>query len=265
MIYIHLIIFLIFIFFLINNNQILKEELDSIISKNSPLKIRILFYIICIIIYLIIKKIPKKNKTYYITIIILLLLIIIEIKLLPKYKIDNIIHLKKIYNNLNTGDLVLFRSYNSYDLPDFVIFRLITSLLSDNYFSHIGIIVKINNKPYIMECSQEILFCSYSKKLKNGSVLIEPYKRIKEYYGDIYIVKNNLHKYINDNDNILFFEKYKKCKYLEDLLICTTFINKFLYKNNITNKNKKIILPSEFLNKNFYKINYQMYNLYKII
>ena len=263
MIYIHLIIVLIIIFLSINNNQILREKLDNVISNKNSYKVKILFFIINLLIYLIAYKISKNNKIHLVIIILLFILIVTEIKLIPRCKIDDIVEVNDIVDDLNTGDIILFRAFKSNDITDFFIFRLFASLLTNN-FSHVGIVVKINNKSYIMECSQEYLHCSYSNIIKNGTVIAEPSKRLNEYYGNIYIIKNNLHNYIDNNSILPFFEKYKNCKYLEDLLVCTTFVNKFLYKNNITKKNSKIILPSYFIDKNLYNIDYKIYKIYKI-
>ena len=269
MLYRDLILILTLIFLSINQNEIFKEKIDKIYSNNNLL-ISILGIILIILLLIIVKMIQKKikiNIIYIIIISLLFSLIIIEIKLIPNYKINRCIKINDLYNNLNIGDIVVFRSYSSPDIFNFLIFRIFTSLLSSSnkYFSHIGIIVKINNIPYIMECNQEKLYCSYSKHIKSGPAITKIDNRIKNYLGSVYIIKTNLYKYINPNTIIPFFEKYKKCNYLQDLLICTTFINKFLYKNNITNKESKIILPSAFFNKKFYNIDFKINNIYKII
>lgn len=81
------------------------------------------------------------------------------------------------YNDLDTGDLIFFRSKKYHKIMSF----LYNIGLTEFEYTHVGIILKKNNKLYI---------CESNKKLKSGErgcAIVEFCNRIRNYKGDHFI------------------------------------------------------------------------------
>ena len=137
------------------------------------------------------------------------------------------------------------------------------SVASNIFFGHIGMVVKLDNTPYIFECTEDYYYCDYSKKIKNGIIFHKAYDRIKNYSGRVYLSRNNLYEYIKNVDIFQFMKKYGHFSYLEHYFSCTSTISNFLYNLNII-KDKFIYLPNSFIYSNLYKIDYKTIENIKI-
>ncbi len=155
-------------------------------------------------------------------IIILILIIIIIKRILLLYKKCN-------NDNIKTGDIVLFRTKN--------ISKLIIP------FTHIGMIIFIDNKPYILEThsKNDPLNTGVSTE---GVNIYNFYDRINTYEGHIYLLKlkkplNNIQK----NKLITSIDKYKKIKFIKNY---KNYYKKYCLINLFKNTNKGMIC-SEFI------------------
>jgi hypothetical protein len=210
-----------------------------------------------------------KNILYIISIIIIFILIkyiyyYITIKLKHQY-----INIDKCVNIINTGDLVLFIC-NIENKGDLLV-RL------NSYFSHCGMIIEIDNYKYILELTTE----ENENYLNDNVNLVEFNKRVKNYKGEVYILKCN-------NINISKYKKhilnhmhiYKKYKYDNNLyfnylkaifnfktnipdMFCSEFYYHILTKLGLVHplNNNKIITPIDIYNLKIYDKN----KFYKII
>jgi hypothetical protein len=269
--YIILLIIFIEIIYLIYSKEILSEKIDHIYSNEGFKSLKIISTIFIIFLIIIIYYISKYiEKVYKINKYVCILFIIITFLSLIEYKLSTNINYSNVTNNiddeidkLTTGDFVLFRSYHSYDIPELFFYRCISSLFSKIYFGHIGIIIKINNISYILESTEDYYNCEYSKKYKNGFILHKAYNRIKNYDGRIYISKNNLHEYINNDQIYTFCEKYKDLSF--NNIGCCKFVITFLYHCNIIKYNYLLLLQYDIINKiNMYNVDYIIYENIKI-
>ena len=227
-----LIIFIEIIYLIFFCKELFKEKIDYIVSNEGNVYVKIISVCLIILFFLIIcyftKYIEKKYNIFFIytfILIILSLLLIIENKLKTNVQFSNITgDINEVLNNTTTGDFILFRSYHSYDIPDLFFYRYLSALYSNVFFGHIGIIININNKPYILECDDEFFKSEITNKRKNGVIYHKAYDRINNYYGNVYICKNNIEKFIDNNDIINFMEKYKNISFLENNISCVIFI-----------------------------------------
>lgn len=157
-------------------------------------------------------------------IILFIIIIIIQKKLLLYKKCNN--------NNIKSGDIVLFRSKNKDYLTELII-----------NFTHIGMIIFIDNKPYILEThsKNDPLNIGISTE---GVNIYNFYDRINTYKGHIYLLKlkkplNN----IQEKKLLTNIDKYKKIKFIKNY---KNYYKKYclikLYKN--TNKG---MICSEFI------------------
>jgi len=259
-----LFIIIISIYLFINNNEIFKEKIDYIYSHEGNKTVKILSCIIIILLLFIIYYIGyyiennfKINKFIIITLIIIIIIIFIEYKLSSNLRYSSIeSNLDDVLSKTTTGDFILFRSYHSYDIPELFFYRYCNAIFSDIFFGHIAMIIKINNIAYILECTEDYYYCEYSKCKKNGVIFIKAYDKIKNYYGRVYLSRNNLEKYINNNYIYKFLDKYKNYSFLENNITCITLFLNFFNELNILKKKYNFILPYYFTKKNIYKINY---------
>ena len=224
------------LYFLSNYSEIRKERVDYIISPDSNkfIKIRSLMlllflFIMTFIIASFIGNHTRVNKY------IIFVFIIITITNYAEFKLKKNIHFSNTEKELDvaleesrTGDFVLFRSYHSCDIIEFFVMRHLISLYSTIYFSHIGMIMKDGNKTYIVENENDKLYCLHHKYTKDGPVIVDAKKRIKEYEGRVYLSKNNLHKFIESSQIYDKFKKYEHYTFLQDGIICVHLISNIL-------------------------------------
>jgi len=269
-------IFLIFVellFLFFNSNELFKEKIDYIISPEGNVGIKILSIILLILFILAVYYSTQYiNKRFFIDKIISVIFIILTITILIEYKLSTNPKFSTIENNTRealskstTGDFVLFRSYHSYDIPELFFYRYLNSLFCNIFFGHIGIIVKQNGIPYILECTEDYYKSELNNDYKNGVIYHKAYDRIQKYSGTVYLTRNNIDKFI-DNDKIReFMDKYKNYTFLEKNISCITLIIKFLEYFKLLKNKIMFMLPYDFTNKEIYKIDYQPVENIKIM
>jgi hypothetical protein len=172
------------------------------------------------------------------------------------------ININKLYESCNTGDIILYDI--PYEIPD--IFHIIPT-----YFfgmNHIGIIYKTNNEIYLLECDYDNNnYCNFSKKRKNGVVLMKLKDRINTNKNCILFVKTNFHNYINNGTIINFVEKYNNVCYMENNFNCITTVIQFFKESNLLkDKSKNILLYVYYeiiLDKDFYNFPFEC-EIYKL-
>jgi len=87
--------------------------------------------------------------------------------------------------NGKTGDLILFKSNHSHDLPDFLMFRLIPVNITNDIWNHIGILYRdpTTDDLYIWESKDEKGHDLYTNKKKTGVMMGRFQDIIKNYEG----------------------------------------------------------------------------------
>jgi hemin uptake protein HemP len=261
---------LIYIFF--NSSELFSEKIDYIISHEGNMHIKfisiLLITIFIISIYYFINFIKKKyniNKLILYIFIILTFIIIIEYKLSTNKYLSNIENsIEEALNKSTTGDFILFRSYHTYDIPELFFYRYLNSLSSQVFFGHIGIIIKKNGVSYIMESTEDYYNCEINNKYKNGFIFHKAYNRIKDYSGRVYLCRNNLEKFIDNNKINNFINKYKNINFLENNIACIKLIILFLYDCNILKYNYSFLRLYSFISDDIYKIKYESLENIKI-
>ena len=260
----------------LNHNEMVKEQIDDVYSKNSNTNINILtMFILTLLlslIYTVAYFIQRKTRMNP---FLLFLFVAIQVIVYIEYKLETNLKwtrtedsLENALSKCKTGDFLFFRCYHSYDILGLLFYRYFYSMISDTYFGHIGMIVKIEDTPYILECTQDYHTCEYSGKYKSGVVLNKAYDRIKDYYGRIYLSRNNLHNYLTETDIHKCIQKYSNHSYLENNITCSDLMIKLLYECNLLKKEYSFIRISDFTHKDIYRIDYsvqeniKMTNLY---
>lgn len=146
---------------------------------------------------------------------------------------NNFIFKYKNYNEneIKSGDLILFLPYDHYSIS-----RLYKNII----FQHYGIIVKINEKLYILECTNDMLY--KNKKYCSNIYCTELEPRISAYSGNILISKLNKKLSIEQDNNLIQFAltciKYHNSKdYYTYISKISTFLH--FYHNFEYNDTKK--------------------------
>jgi len=171
----------------------------------------------------------------YVILIILILLPVIYKKLYEnKQKHIKVYDYKTI--EYNTGDVIFFkwRDVNFFNNSQYTLQNygedIIRVLYDGNTFSHVGVIIVINDIPYIYELVENFIYkkelrCYYSKKkLKNKfnvtpHAVLHPLKDIETYNGDVFIMKCN--QEINSKQIFNMLKKFTKAKrFVPMILIC---------------------------------------------
>ena len=244
--------------------EIFKIKLNNIFNFNFefyhiPIIIIILSFI-SISIYIC--YLFKINIICYFTLIILYLILYLEYQIdINKsiYKKD--ININNLYEIFNTGDIVMF------DIP-----RKNSSIVNfiPTYFfgiNHVGIIYKINNEIYLLECDSKDNYCYFSKKKKNGVALSKLKDKIYQNESFTFFVKTNIHNYINNETVFDFIKKYGHISYMENNFNCITTIMQFFKETNLLkDANQNILLYvyyEKIFDKNLYNFPFE-YEIYKL-
>ncbi len=218
---------LLLIFIIIMLYFFIKSNIDN------KILISILFIIIIYIVLLNVNEKFEKNKNFS----------------------QNYIEPKILQDELNTGDIVLFKCYE-YDSIDTPLYLFILSLFQNTFFSHIGIIYKdSNNETFIIESNGDPSYCELSKKIKNGFQFKKFINRIEETkIHRVHIVKNNIYQFIDNNKIINWINKYKNHKFLEDNINCIGLVVSFLQENNLLKNQFMPYLFEDLINPLNYNI-----------
>jgi hypothetical protein len=141
---------------------------------------------------------------------------------------------ENIVNNLNTGDIVLFRYYQLDNIGDFII--QFPCLYQDIFTTHIGMIYKDNenNKITIIETNSDCIHsCEYKNKTK-GVKCIDFIKRCNNSpFHRIHVVKSNLHKFIDNDKFKESIKKYHDYDFNENGVYCIKLIVNILNENGV--------------------------------
>lgn len=186
-----------------------------------------------------------------------------------------LIKYKNIYKEAETGDLIIYR-WNIVDVG----FRMFSK------FSHVGMIVKKNNKLYLLETHPDENKNKKHKKNNDGVHLYLLKNRIEDYDGECFLAKlntncdreqltNNIIKNLNEYKNIPFDASFRDLfvyNYFRNFItrqspassvnsvhectvpnkqtmFCSEFIAYVLYKNSIYTHDKNLasLNPGSFL------------------
>lgn len=155
----------------------------------------------------------------------------------------------------HTGDIILFRSYRSYDLPEYFISRLLPASVCDTYFGHVGLVLVLDNKVHILECIVEDYYSKLTHSTKNGVILQPAFERMSSYSGRVHYLPTNIHRFVNSQQILEYVlaNNWHKKHYFEDGFLCTTIVNKVLQYFQVFHGKKSLILtPGSFLNPHNY-------------
>jgi hypothetical protein len=198
----------------------------------------ILISIIIILIYIIYLFFPNNNKHC------------------TNYALYKKILLNNVINDIKPGDLLLFSS-NKYNI--------ITRTFGNSTFSHIAIVIQINNKLYTLEMVEDDYI--YPGNVQHTGVITIPLEdRIQYYNGQIYLASlihplntqqiNKLNLYKDKNykfltkKNVIFLFNAKN-KLLGNERFCSEFISEILHNINISSipyQSDKTKLQTEIIN-----------------
>jgi hypothetical protein len=199
----------------------------------------ILLFIILILLFIIYLFIPKQiNKECK------------DFKLFKKIMVNNIL------KDIKPGDLLLFSSNN---------YSIITRTFGNSTFSHIAIVISIDNKLYTLEMVQDDFVYPGNKK-NTGIITIPLEDRIRYYNGHVFLA--SLIKPLNNNQidilnsykdkNYIFLNKKNiiwlfnaKNKLLGNERFCSEYIAEILnniYISDIPYKSYKFHLQTAIIN-----------------
>ena len=111
------------------------------------------------------------------------------------YKIYKKILYSNVISQVKSGDLVFF---------DNTLTSIYERTFGHPQFSHIGIIVEINNEIYISDCNPDDVFINNKKIINKGLNLVPFYDRIYNYNGYVYI--SSLKHPLTQNNHLIHLE-----------------------------------------------------------
>jgi hypothetical protein len=176
-------------------------------------------------------RIFKIHGLLFAVLVVLSLLLFLNHKLFANHGLtDKSKRLDEAMKELKTGDIIIFETPKT--LGNY--FMLVPVLALN--ICHIGIVVRDKDRLYVLDSDVNDAYCHYSKRTKNGVMLIDFAERIRE-YDDSYIIKTNLREYVRDEDLFAFIDKYSDKKYMESGINCMTLILLFLHELKLSVEN----------------------------
>lgn len=205
----------------------------------------IITYIFLLLLVIYIYKTPNEKKIKIILIMIsitfLILFIINQRMLTNKNLTKKYIKPKTLSKSLNTGDIVLFKSYTLDSIGQPLLYAVLT--IQEVYFNHVGIIYKKSDgEIFLIESCFKEHDCKLSNIKKNGFVMSKFVDRIKNFdYNRIHVYKSNLHKYIDIQKLDNSIAKYKDYSYLHNNIHCISLVTNIFQENGLMKQNNNII------------------------
>lgn len=197
------------------------ESIDTFINYKGVIDLKIIFVCLVITIGYFLYRLNPKMRIYTISTILFIhiSLYIIYVKKTKKLETNSkkvsFDRLKKI---AQTGDIILFKTNDSWDIPEFYFYRLLPVVFLDNQYSHASMVIRDKGRLYILESSESPVLDVNLKRLKNGVRIVDFDSRIKDYNGIIGFKKNkaNVHKYI---DKIIkYVNKYYETPFTKNII-----------------------------------------------
>jgi hypothetical protein len=161
----------------------------------------------------------------------------------------------------NTGDIVFFRhnapmwTYgdNGINIKFHIVKNILKTInyMFDPYFSHSGIIIKLNGDPYVFHLTADYQYCSLTERWVIGSPALVSLHDIMKYPGFVYHVPYRLKKTVDAKwlnsfyDNRLVGNPLKAIsvsglgigQYSHNKMACTCLVKMVMVKLGIINTN----------------------------
>jgi hypothetical protein len=91
-----------------------------------------------------------------------------------------------------------------------------------------------NNKVYIIETNEKKFYCELDKNKKSGFQMIDYSDRLNSNNSHrIHLIKNNIHKYIDNTKLKNSINKYNNYEFNQDNIHCLNLIINILQENNL--------------------------------
>lgn len=176
--------------------------------------------------------------TFIFVLLIYIIILFVNNKMMTNYYFaKKYLQPEKIVNQLNTGDIVFFRTYdyNSINQAQF----LSLPLLQKTYFTHVGIIYKNSqNNVLIIESNAKSHKCKLFGKEKRGFQVMNFVDRVNTTKSHrVHVVKSNLHQFIDINKFYESVEKYKDYDFFQNGIYCLNLVTNILQENGILKEN----------------------------
>ena len=198
-----------------------REKLDTLFGKTH------IFITILFIVLLVAFTLAPLPVTFKIVIVIVVI-VYANYRLMTNIAVSKQrVDLDETLKNANTGDLLLFRSYSSNDIPEFCVFRVLGSVFTiGDYFSHIGMVVRLNGSVTVLESTLDPFYSLLTQSVKDGIILQDARPRILTYDGRVHYVKTDLHKYMTSAEiiNYLYSNNLHTQKFLENMMGCISVV-----------------------------------------
>lgn len=194
-----------------------------------------------------------------IILIIFILYIILFVRKADVYRNDPLYHYQDIKKNMKTGDIILFSCKKNKSIYQKVGYYVRTELIGCEY-GHVGIIVKKDDKLYVLECVSDDhcadIYAKYLNDCGDGGIrLINLEILLQHYYDDydgLYAIKF-ISKEIPYEKIVKELKNYKDTKFQDKKKIFMLGLIDICISHNLskkllsTDKNNKILCCSGFV------------------
>ena len=163
---------------------------------------------------------------------------------------------------------ILENYYTNNSLIKIILFNHINPLINDEYFGHIGLMLKIQKtKNYMIRINLD-KFNDDILNIKKSGPISSNFNRINNNFNNknTFIVKTNIGKYYKYEDIIFEYNKYRDMGFVDihkSGMSCVDLVSNILYELNIIEK--KTILPGHFTYNELYSKPFKVENIHYIL
>ena len=220
------------------------ERIESFVSPKGSYQVKFLTMFLLLIPYAVITytKINVNPWIVYATIIIVTVVLYNRI-CRNCHDRRRKVRLTELLQTAKTGDLVLFKTSTSYDIPEFIYYRMASTILTNTDWSHVGLVVRspYTGELFIWESAEDPSYDTMTGKDVSGIKLSDFNSKIKNYHG--YVGYRSLRKPLSDKYNKILYhtcQKYKGTPFKSKLLSgkeynCAEAVSDLLEKVGIYN------------------------------
>jgi len=172
-----------------------EDQIIKIISNkgSKPVKLFVGFLAFALLLIVFLSHQTLKIDFTPFRLILIYLFLILTLVTIYKYICHREYHQRKtitideVRNNGDSGDIILFKTYESYDLPEFIYYRLLLALYTGSDWSHVGLLVRCpeSNRLYIWQSSETPSLCHMTNDMQSGVKLSDFETTLSNYNGCI--------------------------------------------------------------------------------
>jgi len=174
-------------------NLMKEDQIQAVVSSSGSKEVKVLTLFVLLLPIIIIALVNWQwnlgirmfDVFLVYSLVALVLLVIYRVICLSLCQKRQSIDLSEVEREGQTGDIILFKTHESYDIPEFIYYRLLLALCTRSDWSHVALLVRCpdTGKLYIWESSETPSFDHMTNGMHSGIKLADFHEKVHGYNG----------------------------------------------------------------------------------